>query len=1352
MPVKQVFADKAFVRPYLPRLLLDWYGNSAPGLIHHTTDHEGIVACLDVSGFTKLTCQLSIDKKLGPEKLTNILNRFFEAITDLTFHYQGDILKFAGDAVWIYFPETVEIGRFFQQALSAVEDLNLTLTDLQQSPIGLHMGAESGSFGLGSMGKEHFRLEAEPFGPLINDVMHACDLATTGQMVMGPRLASRRPQFESLPQPENGFYLWDHLREEFKTGVAPETLPVTTELPHDIRLEQYLPIDLVERAKFTAKMTSAQSEFREVTVLVANFRLAVCRESDQTRSEIALINSRLASAFEIILDSNGSISRIDPFYDGHKLLALFGAPKKHEHDELNALHCATRLLELEDVEFDLRLGLANGALFCGDVGSNRRREYTVMGEAVNMAVRLMTNAAWGRILIDNDLRNRLPDSIATDSKKLTLKGIGNDISCHQFREIIEQRFGQAANNTITGRESEYQQLKKFLSRPSLSRIEVMTITGEAGAGKSTLIHKVVDEDNNIPSITIEGRHSFLYGHAWIARTLIHELFSISGKASGRSLKDFVDEKIESNWLPLLGDIIDISLEDSLWIRGLSQKQRNQRTAELYGLLAAALMTDPVAVVIDDFDQIDDYSRQILLHLLNQSESLPGKFILISREDLFTSELLPRNFTSLVIPCPTDSEWGSYFARFFSDGKREKELTARLIDISQGNPRFIAEFIGNLQQQNKLEINRVTGQYELIKSFSGSEIPTSINDIYLSKFDLCSEADKRLLKSAAVFETRFSLGALSAVTGNNDERGLERQLRDLVKDEILEYDLEGKLIGFADKTFQGIINSCLPESFLTASHTKAVAYLEASGDSCSPSVLAHHYFKSKQWRKAYTFSLTAAKEALRYVALSDASSMFQQCEIALESSADDQIPTADIYEFYTSYNAHLILEGDLDRAYRLLNAWQELAVKDGNNSQYISAVLEQAQLDWQQSKYIECRQVLEGVLKRPDIHEYASLIGRIHSILAEVERRSGNFSLARTHCQRSLSSYKELNDNQGLSDSYNKLGLALWGEGKLDEAAENYELSLQYGRGVNGMFAQSQTSNNLAIIKWEQGDFINAEHLMRDALDITKQIGDRRVEAYVSGNLSSIQNILGRFSSSRKLLLQADLIFTRLKDTHAHNYVIGNLGDIDLIEGNSDAAGAKFHEVIEFATEVEDKELLAECQIRLGELLFYTGNIGKAETKYLEAIKLADQIESSEYFMRSAIGLCRLYIGERVLDKIDPLVERTLAKANSSNSVLVKNEIDFVKGELKRLSNDLSEANRYYQGTLEYALQQNVFELTLKSTVRLYENDNSFKNQASEIVSGLRRQFNLDNGEASWGDLMHSCYYQFFSKTIGKMAK
>lgn len=101
-----------------------------------------------------------------------------------------------------------------------------------------------------------------------------------------------------------------------------------------------------------------------------------------------------------IHDSSGTVARIDPFGSGHKVLALFGAIVATGNDSLRALKAAVEISKIESEHFETRVGLTSGPLLCGEVGSQHRCEFTVMGNAVNMAARLMTKADPAGLLLD----------------------------------------------------------------------------------------------------------------------------------------------------------------------------------------------------------------------------------------------------------------------------------------------------------------------------------------------------------------------------------------------------------------------------------------------------------------------------------------------------------------------------------------------------------------------------------------------------------------------------------------------------------------------------------------------------------------------------------------------------------------------------------------------------------------------------------------------------------------------------------------------------------------------------------------------------------------------------------------
>jgi adenylate cyclase len=119
---------------------------------------------------------------------------------------------------------------------------------------------------------------------------------------------------------------------------------------------------------------------------------------------------------------------------GDAVMAQWGAPISEEDDPDRALAAATDMLRaLETLnatwreagrpEIGVGIGLAWGEVFAGNIGSERRMEYTIIGDTVNVAARLCKAAAPGEILLTDDLRRvlRTPPTLA-ECPPLALKG------------------------------------------------------------------------------------------------------------------------------------------------------------------------------------------------------------------------------------------------------------------------------------------------------------------------------------------------------------------------------------------------------------------------------------------------------------------------------------------------------------------------------------------------------------------------------------------------------------------------------------------------------------------------------------------------------------------------------------------------------------------------------------------------------------------------------------------------------------------------------------------------------------------------------------------------------------------
>jgi len=146
-----------------------------------------------------------------------------------------------------------------------------------------------------------------------------------------------------------------------------------------------------------------------ITILFADIR-GFTRISEHAAPEkiVNLLNRYFSAMTDIIFAHGGTLDK----YLGDGLMALFGAPTTTPEDASNALNAAVamqrRLLGINTElrqeglsEVGVGIGLHTGDVIVGYIGSERRSEYTAIGDAVNTASRLESNAKGGQILISD---------------------------------------------------------------------------------------------------------------------------------------------------------------------------------------------------------------------------------------------------------------------------------------------------------------------------------------------------------------------------------------------------------------------------------------------------------------------------------------------------------------------------------------------------------------------------------------------------------------------------------------------------------------------------------------------------------------------------------------------------------------------------------------------------------------------------------------------------------------------------------------------------------------------------------------------------------------------------------------
>ncbi len=146
---------------------------------------------------------------------------------------------------------------------------------------------------------------------------------------------------------------------------------------------------------------------QKVTVLFADIRgFTAISEKEKPEKVVGLLNRYFSVMTDIIFEHGGTLDK----YIGDGLMAIFGAPTAGEEDALNAVKAAVTMQKKVDQlntelnaegygSISIGIGLHTGEATIGYIGSNKRSEYTAIGDTVNLASRLESNAAGGQILM-----------------------------------------------------------------------------------------------------------------------------------------------------------------------------------------------------------------------------------------------------------------------------------------------------------------------------------------------------------------------------------------------------------------------------------------------------------------------------------------------------------------------------------------------------------------------------------------------------------------------------------------------------------------------------------------------------------------------------------------------------------------------------------------------------------------------------------------------------------------------------------------------------------------------------------------------------------------------------------------
>lgn len=544
----------------------------------------------DVSGFTKLSEAMAMMYGVGgAEYLAKHLNSYFQMMSRIIAADGGDIFKYAGDAVIVLWPDhddlvtrarrAVQSGVSIQKALHKAE---LVVAKPEEGVQGVELSVKCG-VGVGPVSVLHMgalldRLEYVAVGDPLVQAFDAEHHAVSGDLICSKATWALVSEFftaEKIDDHDGVAWVdtdaaYSQTRKVNKQHMLQGMLNTLESDPEvEDKVCMYLPGAVKGTLSGDSKQEGWGNELRSVVVVFVNLGLknhdllaaATYHEARCRAHDVLFAVQKAVYAYE------GSVNKFLMDDKGSTLIAVWGLPPlAHENDSLRAVLASLNLCAaLEKLGLSASCGITTGTAFCGVVGSTTRKEYSVLGDCVNLSARLMqASCGYGGGIICDKATTDLVGSLLKFQHlaPIFVKGKSVPISIAKPYVIPESEIDDASSSKMgmlyskqlaffdkanavrpvvngdLGRTPNAKRIVQVLSTASSGGggdTNVVLVTGEMGVGKSTLLshclHTIRATERETPVVCVATdpfrRHLACDIWARVVVSYLRDIFRIS---------------------------------------------------------------------------------------------------------------------------------------------------------------------------------------------------------------------------------------------------------------------------------------------------------------------------------------------------------------------------------------------------------------------------------------------------------------------------------------------------------------------------------------------------------------------------------------------------------------------------------------------------------------------------------------------------------------------------------------------------------------------------------------------------------------------------------------------------------
>jgi class 3 adenylate cyclase/tetratricopeptide (TPR) repeat protein len=959
---------------------------------------------------------------------------------------------------------------------------------------------------------------------------------------------------------------------------------------------------------------AAAEERRVVTVVFADLvgYTALSEHLDPER-----VKRLIDASFErLIADITAFGGRVDKVL-GDGILALFGAPVAHEDDADRAIRAALQMHESlarfvdEQPDLDrplrLRIGVNTGEVVVGNVSGTA--EYTAMGDVVNVASRLQSLAEPGGILIGDATESLASEEILREPvDTLDVRGREQQVRVWRVtgRRRRVPRIGAGFHDVaFVGRSTQWELLASIMAMVANGRSAIVSVTGEAGAGKTRLVAEALDAFPS-RSVTIFSGACAPYGetNVWapIATALFRRL-----ELDQDAPPDLLREVCRAKGVELYGfdandAVLGRFIEGVIHLLGypsdLDDVPPAQAREILFSLIVEGLRrrtrTGPVVLWIDDLQWADLLIVDLLHRVARSLVDRPLLIVTAQRDDA-DIDWPPASDHPVTVRMPLDPLTHDEAARLIgavAGSMANAAFVDNLYERSGGNPLFLIELA------------------ELAKSNPASTaLPGSLRALISARLDQLPVAQRAIIDNAAVLGTSGPVESLEKFAAEMNQRFDLDDLDGLLQSGLLEID--GPMWEFRSDVVREVAYQTLTKLVRAQRHGGTAAVM-ARDPRIPIERVAHH-------------AACAAELA---------------AEIGPVPGLPDDIADRAVGLLYEAAKRSMDV-GAFNQVRRQTTRALDLGPSDAAIARELLLLRALAQTERRAlaPALADADDALEAAVAAGDRRQ-EGVARRLRGVL---HQRDGDLAGARRELGASVDVFRELGDDAELAASLRERGLAEVFGGSLSDAEWLLGEAESLTERMHDVRGRAWVRQHQAWVAFLSGDAELAETRLLTAAQEFDLLGDRFGRGWAAGLLAYVRFYQRRFEEAEALAVEVRRDSLELGDPWAPAMMDSLIAAIRLWSSRFVEAEELSRRALTNFRQIGDKFGVVQALAPRMRALVALGRTHEAERGIEESLAMSESFGNLSFPMMAAAGTAvHLGLGDRALSISEHALDRSLA--------------------------------------------------------------------------------------------------------------